>query len=784
MRTRFRLHALVALAAVALTALTSAACESAGGGAPGVDTIGAADAADTGDPRVPDVPVAPADAASDAGPPPETGPAPAPRLQVSPAAGVDFGAVALGIGARREVTFTNAGTADLTIESLTIEPGVDTDTGEFAFETPPAGAIRLRPGASHARALTFHNERGGTGPAAAQLVVRSDDPTTPEVALPLSATRSAAPTCAAVLEPQPLDFGAVAAGDVAEATVRLRNAGSGRCGYVAAAAFDCPPAPNGGWSCPTTEPSPWFAVIDQPEPSADGLGPGQSAELRVRFTPSPDAPPAAAEDIAYAGWLQVTLRDPYAPDGADDAVLVPPLPPGAAAPNVTGRVPSCLLRLSPPAVDLGTATVGCASEAFPVEAWLPCTAVARVTSVTLDEGCAPDFALVVPPLPAEGREVRPGAPLLVAAQFTPTAAGPAECVATFLAAPAPGGEPRPVGFFTLRGVGTEATTQVDTFTGGARPADVLFVVDDSGSMCETQERLVRDLPALVTTLQAAAADVRIGVIDVCADEADGCPAPGRLRSTRYVAPDWSRWVTQGALAALGSQLDLGCEGPSSREAGLAAAARALTPPLTTLSETTCADDGECAEASPDGGGECLRDLERCGGFNAGFLREDADLHVVLVSDEDDQSDGPVEGYLQTYAGLKAGVPAAAVRVHAIVGDPETGCETVHGLAEAGDRYAAAAAATGGVLGSICAPSYGDPLADIAASVAGPRRSFDLSRVPDPDTLAVALDGTPCAAGWSWDAASNRIVFDPVGPCVPTSGRTVTVTYDAACAAAE
>lgn len=753
-------------------ALGLAACESADGPSPGIDAVAPADAADTAAPPLADVPVSLPDAAPDARA--DTPPAGVPHLRVTPADGVDFGAVAQGITTRRQVMFANDGTADLTLAALAIVPAESAAAGEFAFETPPPADIRLRPGATHARFLTFRNTRGGDGEAAAQLVVTSDDPAAPELTLPLTATRAAAPTCAAVLEPQPLDFGAVAAGSAVEATVRLRNNGSGRCGYTAAAALDCAPSEGaGGWSCPTPDPSPWFTVVVEPEASADGLGPGQTADLRVRFVPQGGLPPAAPADVAYAGYLQVTLSDPYVPAGEDDRVLVPELPPGPAAPNLVGHVPSCLLRVTPEVVDLGAVSPGCVSAAFPIEARLPCAAEALVTAVTLDPACAAAFSLELPALPEGGLAVRPGEPLLLSARFAPAAEGAAECAATIAAA---SGE---VGTFTLRGTGAAHATVTDTFTGGARPGDVLFVIDDSGSMCDTQDRLVRDLPAFVTTARAAAADLHVGVTGVCVDPAEGCAAAGHLRSTRYAAPDWPRWVEPDALDALGAELDLGCDGPSAQEAGLQAATLALTPPLTDLTTTACADDAACAAPA-----ECLRDLGLCGGRNAGFLRPAADLHVVILSDEDDQSEGPVEAWAQTFAALKAGVPAAAVRVHAIVGDPGTGCETAFATAAPGDRYAWVVEHTGGVRGSICAETYGDTLAAVSASVAGPRRAFDLTRVPAPETLAVTVADAPCASGWTYDAAANRVVFDPAGPCVPRTGEALAITYEAACGAAD
>jgi hypothetical protein len=67
----------------------------------------------------------------------------------------------------------------------------------------------------------------------------------------------------------------------------------------------------------------------------------------------------------------------------------------------------------------------------------------------------------------------------------------------------------------------------------------------------------------------------------------------------------------------------------------------------------------------------LRDNE-----NAGFLRDDAALSILFVSDEDDLSDLPVNDYLTFFKGLKGSAgyrDDTLVNMSAVAGDPPNGC---------------------------------------------------------------------------------------------------------------
>ncbi len=134
-------------------------------------------------------------------------------------------------------------------------------------------------------------------------------------------------------------------------------------------------------------------------------------------------------------------------------------------------------------------------------------------------------------------------------------------------------------------------------------------------------------------------------------------------------------------------------------------------------------------------------------YNAGFVREEANFNVMVVSDEQDSSPDPVDTYLQDFAKLKGD---AAFRDHsimsvsAVVGmdppkyDGEASCETINGAAVYGSRYVDAVSQTGGLIDSICDEDFSPIVSDLGLTLSGLQAEFELSHYPDLDSLEVAL----------------------------------------------
>jgi hypothetical protein len=162
----------------------------------------------------------------------------------------------------------------------------------------------------------------------------------------------------------------------------------------------------------------------------------------------------------------------------------------------------------------------------------------------------------------------------------------------------------------------------------AQKTDILFVIDNSGSMAEEQAAIATELPAFLEELgkgNGVEQDFRVGVITTSVyqrtffanrDQTVLYPdQSGKLRPVpdEQGRPTAERFIEQGdpeLLAKFRRLIKQGTQG-SGQESPLEAVRLAVTPPLTT---TPVGDGG-----------------------NGGFLRDDARLLVVVVSDEEDCS---------------------------------------------------------------------------------------------------------------------------------------------------
>lgn len=261
--------------------------------------------------------------------------------------------------------------------------------------------------------------------------------------------------------------------------------------------------------------------------------------------------------------------------------------------------------------------------------------------------------------------------------------------------------------------------------------DLLFVVDNTASMAQEQVALAEDFAVLAGALADAGVRWHVGVTttDMLSDEA------GWLTGDPWIlTPD-----VQDATAAFAASVQVGTDG-SPPEAGLAAALRAL-------------------------------ELAQPGRPNAGFLRSDALLHVLVVSDADDESDtwfdggDPVSGFLE---GVR--VLGLDPTVSALVGDLPSGCTSHRGSARPGERYHRVVQATGGTASSICNVDFSRLLGDIADMALVWPDTFTLREEPVDGTLRVSVGGERTDA---W------VLLDP--PAVqldtpPAPGAFVVVTY--------
>ncbi len=723
----------------------------------------------------------------------------APEMVVTPPDEVDFAFVAPGYTGERVLTLYNAGPADLVVTALTIEGD---DAGEIEMTNvggSPGVSLPLTVASSAAEEVVFAftNRSGPTGTVRALLKVESNDRRWPVYELDLVARRAATAECKAALVPERLHFGIVPYGQSRSLPMKIKNVGSGDCEILGLddpdrlRVDDCGgglpmpiPLPTGGCrrgQGSVSQTSKSFKVVGAPPPLR--FGPGQYAELFVRFTP-PEKASIFGEDFDnYRALLSMRLVDSnngaevWAPSDAADPTST------AATPNLAASAGISAIALIPQELDFGVVTVGCASETLEITLYNRGRAPLSLLDVKLDEGCSDELEVVS--APATPQHVVLGSPIHVSFRYVPQDTGRDECTVVFVS----GDQDVPTLTATLRGEGSYVSTQRDTFTqAGAPKVDLLFVADSSITMDEELDNLARNVDDLLAAAGTWGAKYRVGMTtaDIDFDR-------GRLRGV----PRWVTESTPGGPEKLATSFRaLHDYDAGSQEMGLEAAYLALTLPNTFLAETegaagepvpiACTEREDCAQ--PAGCHADPEDLSRnpasyCGGPNWGFLRDDARLELVFVSDEPDQSPAELELYVDFFKSLKPPSDEDRIHAHAIVGTDGNAaalCSGPGGSAQPGTGYVSVVSELGGVLASICEADFGPALQRIGAIAFAPQRRFFLSRPARERSVRVNVRGGPCYGGWSFDPRGNSVIFDLEHSCMPRAGDTLEIRYETKC----
>jgi len=140
-----------------------------------------------------------------------------PQIEVSPTS-LDFGEIAVGTTAERELTIKNVGDADLWIGDVAIEGGASSpfDLCGIVWTSAP-----LAPGKETKVKVCFSPET--TGSFDDVITISSDDPNRQTVAVPVQGVGAKAPKIE--VSPTSLDFGKVPVGDQAPDWLTIKNIG-------------------------------------------------------------------------------------------------------------------------------------------------------------------------------------------------------------------------------------------------------------------------------------------------------------------------------------------------------------------------------------------------------------------------------------------------------------------------------------------------------------------------------------------------------------------------------
>lgn len=157
-------------------------------------------------------------------------------------------------------------------------------------------------------------------------------------------------------------------------------------------------------------------------------------------------------------------------------------------------------------------------------------------------------------------------------------------------------------------------------------------------------------------------------------------------------------------------------------------------------------------------------------YQADFLRQDAYLVVVVVSDEEDQSEKKVQEYLDRLLQTKKN--PGLVKVYSIVTKKieNRQWETI------GKRYLEATALTGGKSADIH-EEFHSVLQDMGGSIVNLVDNFALANSPYQNKIKVYVDGILVNSGFSFDQASRVVTFDKTN--VPREGAKIEIKYQVA-----
>ena len=135
------------------------------------------------------------------------------------------------------------------------------------------------------------------------------------------------------------------------------------------------------------------------------------------------------------------------------------------------------------------------------------------------------------------------------------------------------------------------------------------------------------------------------------------------------------------------------------------------------------------------------------GYNAGFLRDEAFLSLIFVSNEEDVSPLPVDDYVNAYRSVKGQTDRAITNASALVVTDEADCdEDQQASAQRGARYVEVARMSQGVVGSICTREFTELVADLSLVSSRLTDTFTLSALPNVASLEVYVDDGTCGDG--------------------------------------
>jgi len=298
----------------------------------------------------------------------------------------------------------------------------------------------------------------------------------------------------------------------------------------------------------------------------------------------------------------------------------------------------------------------------------------------------------------------------------------------------------------------DSDTWTDVIRQAAAPqVDVLFVVDDSCSMEDDQDQLRENFPAFLDYFVGTDLDYHIGVVTT--------DMQSPVRSGQLVNSMGRKWLDDTADDPEAMFFDL----------------------------TNVGTAGSAEEMGMGATYTALQSLKH--GYNRGFRRDDAALHVVVVSDEYDATDpdimtsGDFEMWFIGQVERPQDRSFSSLTVERTSRTDVTTSGSVIYDTQAGGwlPYDELTEALGGISASLLDDDWSAVLDEVGLLVSGLRREYPLSRIPVPGTIQVRVSTDTVVLeffegeDWTYDPVRNSVAF--AGDHIPNALETVELTYE-------
>jgi hypothetical protein len=149
-----------------------------------------------------------------------------------------------------------------------------------------------------------------------------------------------------------------------------------------------------------------------------------------------------------------------------------------------------------------------------------------------------------------------------------------------------------------------------------------------------------------------------------------------------------------------------------------------------------------------------------GSCNQNFLRTGAFLHIIMVSDEKEQSGVGWSSWLSQYVNY---VSTSALLKVSTIADiaplKKDQCGDPYGPGDGAGGYVDMAGFTGGEILDVCTSDWSNKTQDLALATVAGINEVTLTGMADEPSIEVYVDGVQWTSDWHYDSTTQSIVFD-------------------------